>query len=224
MPAHVYLMPGMAASPKIFNFIKLPEEDYVIHKLQWIIPETSETLQEYATRISKEITEPDPILIGVSFGGVLVQEIAKIIHVDKLVLVSSVKSKYELPKRMNFSRKLALYNIAPVSIFKNLPALKRMAPNKWLKKKLSLYEKYLSVNDPKYLSWALEQMLCWEQEEPPQPLVHIHGDADTVFPHKYIKNCITVPNGTHIMIITQYLWFNKKLPDILENYSVNCVN
>ena len=32
---HVYLMPGMAASPKIFEHIKLPENQFKIHLLSY---------------------------------------------------------------------------------------------------------------------------------------------------------------------------------------------
>jgi len=73
---NVYLMPGMAANSKIFEYIRLPEI-YQIHKLDWIIPKKNETLKFYAKRICKKIDQPDPILIGVSFGGILIQEIYK---------------------------------------------------------------------------------------------------------------------------------------------------
>ena len=35
---HVYLMPGMAANPSIFEYIKLPEDQFKIHWLEWVIP------------------------------------------------------------------------------------------------------------------------------------------------------------------------------------------
>ena len=37
-------MPGMAANPKIFEYIKLPEDQFKIHWLEWIIPEHNESL------------------------------------------------------------------------------------------------------------------------------------------------------------------------------------
>ena len=52
---HVYLMPGMAASPKIFEHIQLPEEQFEIHLLEWILPLENETLSHYALRLSKHI-------------------------------------------------------------------------------------------------------------------------------------------------------------------------
>lgn len=207
----------MAANPKTFEYIKLPDDKFEVHWLSWKIPNPDDSLEEYAQRMLEDVNHKNPILIGVSFGGVLVQEMAKIIKVKKLVIISSVKSKFELPRRMKYSRKLGLYRIAPVSIFQNVDGLAKYALGQKAKSRVELYQKYLSVNNPVYLSWALEQMICWDQEEPPKDIIHIHGNADPVFPYKYIDGCITVDGGTHVMIITKCKWFNENLPKLLEN-------
>jgi esterase/lipase len=46
-----------------------------------------------------------PLLLGVSFGGVLVQEMAKHIEVEKVIIVSSVKNSNELPLPMKMAKK-----------------------------------------------------------------------------------------------------------------------
>ena len=61
---HVYLMPGMAASPTIFEYIKLPEDKYKIHWLEWQIPGENETLEEYAKRMCDFIIEDNIVLLG----------------------------------------------------------------------------------------------------------------------------------------------------------------
>ena len=58
-------------------------------------------------------------------------------------------------------------------------------------------------------------MVCWEQEVYNPKIIHIHGENDSVFPIKYISNCIKIPKGTHIMIINKYKWFNENLPQII---------
>ena len=89
---HVYCFPGMAADVSIFEFLKLPEH-YQIHTIPWEIPYKAETLQEYAKRLSSQIKEPNPVLLGVSFGGLVVQEMSRFLELRKLIVVSSVKSK-----------------------------------------------------------------------------------------------------------------------------------
>lgn len=211
----VYLMPGMAASPKIFEYIKLPENQFEIHLLEWIIPIDNESLSDYALRISAYIKHDHIVLLGVSFGGVLVQEICKYIKVRKLIIVSSVKSKYELPKKMLLAKSTGAYKIVPSHLLSKIEVFEKYAFGKLMAKRIELYKKYLSVNDSKYLSWAIKEMVCWEQDISIPDLVHIHGDGDSVFPIKYISNCITIPKGSHIMIINKYKWFNENLPRII---------
>lgn len=212
---HVYLMPGMAASPKIFEHIKLPENQFKIHLLEWIIPIDNESLSDYALRLSKHIKHINIILLGVSFGGVLVQEISKHIKVRKLIIVSSVKSMNELPKKMLLAKATKAYIFIPTQLASKIEIFEKYAFGENIIKRLELYKKYLSVNDSKYLSWAIKEMVCWEQKEVIPNITHIHGDKDPVFPIKYIKNCIVVENGSHIAIINKYKWFNENLPKLI---------
>ncbi len=116
-------MPGMAANPSIFEHIKLPEDRFTIHLLEWQLPNPKETMSDYAKRMVAFIVHEDSVLLGVSFGGVLVQEMAKHIQLKKLIIVSSVKSKQELPRRMKLSRKLKLYNILPTRLIEDVDKL-----------------------------------------------------------------------------------------------------
>lgn len=215
---HVYLMPGMAASPKIFERIKLPENQFKIHLLEWIIPLDNESISDYALRLSKKIKHEDIVLLGVSFGGVMVQEISKHIKVKKLIIVSSVKSMHELPKKMILAKTTKAYMLVPTQLASKIDVFEKYAFGKNITKRLELYKTYLSVHDSKYLSWSIKEMVCWNQDTFRSDIIHIHGDKDPVFPIKYIKNCIVIENGTHIAIINKYKWFNENLPRlILDN-------
>ena len=215
---HIYLMPGMAASPKIFEYIKLPETQFKIHLLEWVIPIDKETIENYALRMITFIKHENIVLLGVSFGGVLVQEMSKHLSVRKLIIVSSVKSKHELPKKMLLAKTTMAYKLLPVQLASNIDLFAKYAFGSNIKKRLELYKKYLSVNDSDYLSWAIKQMVSWSQVNFHDSVVHIHGDNDAVFPIKNISNCIIIKGGTHIMIISKYKWFNENLPKIiLEN-------
>jgi hypothetical protein len=213
---HVYLMPGMAASPTIFEYIELPESRYKIHWLEWQIPEKNETLQVYAERMCGFIKHDNVVLLGVSFGGILVQEMSKFMTLKKLVVVSSVKSHHELPKRFKLIKITKAYKILPTQLVSNIDLLAKYAFGETIKKRVDLYKKYLSVNDKSYLDWAIKQIVCWGQEEPHPEAIYIHGDKDIVFPHSCSGDCIVLKGGTHIMIINKYKWFNENLPKLIE--------
>lgn len=212
---HVYFMPGMAANPSIFEYIKLPEDQFETHLLEWIIPTKNESIESYSKRMVKKVEHENPVLIGVSFGGVLVQEMSKHINCKKLIIISSVKSKHELPKKMLLAKVSKAYKLLPTKFVSNFESFAKYAFGETVKKRVELYKKYLSVSDKHYLDWAIENMVCWKQEEALPNTIHIHGDNDPVFPIKNISGCISVKGGTHVMIINKYKWFNENLPQLI---------
>ncbi len=208
-------MPGLAANTKIFEYIKLPEDRFQIHLLEWIMPTKEESIASYAMRMTLKIEHSNPVLIGVSFGGVIVQEMAKQISCRKLIIISSVKSKAELPRKMRIAKITRAYKLLPTQFVSDFEAFANYAFGDTIKKRVNLYKKYLSVSDKKYLDWAIHNMVCWEQEKVIPNIIHINGDKDPVFPIKNISNSIVVKGGTHIMIINKYKWFNENLPKLI---------
>jgi pimeloyl-ACP methyl ester carboxylesterase len=212
----VYFMPGLAASPTIFENIKLPEDQFESYFLEWVLPDGDEPLADYAARMAKNIKHKNPILLGVSFGGVLVQEMAKVVQARRVVIISSVKCNTEFPRRMHFAKMTHAYRIFPTSLMVRVDWLAKVAVgNNMITRRLNLYEKFLAVRDKKYLDWALKSIILWDRCEPDAGVIHIHGDKDEVFPPKYIKGFIPVKGGTHIMIINKYKWLNENLPQII---------
>lgn len=211
----VYLMPGLAANPSIFDHIDLPKNQFEIHKLEWIIPEAEESINAYALRMCKNIHHERVVLLGVSFGGIMVQEMSKHISVRNLIVVSSVKTKHELPKRMKLARLTKAYKLLPTQWASNIDLLAKYAFGNTISKRVELYKKYLSVSDKRYLDWAIEQVVNWDQEHIIPKIIHIHGEQDAVFPMVHIRGAIQVKGGTHIMIINKYKWFNENLPKLI---------
>ncbi len=208
-------MPGMAANPSIFKHIQLPEDQFEQHLLSWFVPDKNMTLAEYALKMTESITHENIILVGVSFGGMLVQEMARNVKTRKVIVVSSVKHESELPKRMLFAKYTKVHKLLPTGLVNNVELLAKYAFGETVNKRLELYEEYLSIKDKYYIDWSIDQIVNWKQAYCPECLVHIHGEKDNVFPIGNIKNCIPVKNGTHTMIIHRAKWFNEHLPAII---------
>ncbi|WP_317134292.1 alpha/beta hydrolase [Flavobacterium agricola] len=180
----------------------------------------NESLTSYVKRLLVDVVHENPILVGVSFGGIIIQEMSKFIQVRKLVVVSSVLSEKEFPKRMVLAQKLKLYRLFPTALFSNFDALQYFMVSKNLRKRLELYKTYLFMNDKKYLDWAIATILNWKTDLHLNntQVIRIHGENDEVFPLKYINtnHCYVIPKATHAMIVYKYKWFNKNLPLILN--------
>ena len=213
---HIYFVPGLAAGKEIFRNISFPDERYEMHILEWLVPEKKESIQSYAQRMAAKITHDNVVLIGVSFGGVMVQEMSQFLDLKQLIIISSVKSRQEFPRRLKIARKTYAYKLVPTSLVLSADDLTKFAIGPKTEKRLKIYQEYLHVRDKQYLDWAIEQMVCWKRKEPLKEVIHIHGDKDVVFPIKHIDDCIPLKGGTHIMIINKGAWLSKKISELIE--------
>ncbi|SFS77274.1 alpha/beta hydrolase family protein [Lutibacter maritimus] len=209
---HIYFVPGLAASSKIFEYLQFPEDKFELHFFEWLLPiSENEPLEAYALRMAQLVKEKNPVLVGVSFGGIIVQEMSKHLHPKKVILISSIKSNKELPKRLKIIQKTKIYKLFPAHAIKNIEGFFKYAFGDYAKKRVKIYKEYLSVRDETYLKWAIYNVLHWNQKKPIENLIHIHGIDDEIFPIKHIKNCITINKGTHIMILQKA----KKISEII---------
>ncbi len=210
---HIYFMPGLAASSKIFEYIHFADNKFELHYLEWLEPENErESLSSYASKYVELIKHRKPVLIGVSFGGILIQEISNLIEVSKVIIISSIKSQDEMPKRLKLIRSSRVYKIFPTKRLSKIDDFSKYDFHPNLKKKGELYNKYLSIRNEKYLNWALRNVLFWNNKSIRKDIIHIHGTKDEIFPIKYVKDCISVEGGTHAMIIIKA----KKISAIIE--------
>ena len=212
----IYFMPGLAAGPEIFENLELDSEKYTLHYLKWIKPlAVEEDIDNYACRLSDKIKEKNPVLVGVSFGGILAQELAKFVKPRKIIIISSVKNQEELPKRFKFAKFTKIYKFFPTKVIVNFEDYAVFFLGKTLTKKANLYKKYLSVRSKRYLKWSILNVIQWKQLKPVENIVHIHGTKDTIFPIKNIKNAIEIEGGTHVMILTKAKKISKIIDEVL---------
>jgi len=212
---HIYCMPGLGASSKIFEHLSLSKEHFKLHFLEWKIPLSfEESIEGYAKRMCEDIKHVNPVLLGISFGGILVQEINKIIAVDKIIIISSIKSHHEFPNRLKLIQATKAYKLFPAKIVENLDTYTKYFLGDFLKRRAELYKMYLSVRNSEYMKWAIHHVLHWQQETPSENIIHIQGTDDHVFPSKHIKDYIPVEKGTHVMILMKA----KTISQIIGNH------
>ena len=209
-------MPGLAASSLVFENIKLENPNYQLYRLDWIQPKKNESIKSYCLRLSKKIKHKQPILLGVSFGGIIVQELDKIVNAKKIVIVSSVKSHDEYPMVFKIARDYQLNNALPFGMFDNFIKFSLKLNINKLYKRIDLAERYLTERDEKYLEWAVWTLLNWRQDKFREDIIHIHGEKDKVFPIDNISNCVRIKGGRHEMIILRAKWFNENLVSLIE--------
>jgi len=72
----VYFISGLGADERVFQFIDLTKIEHYF--IKWNEPKKDESLSEYCLKLTEQIDKTNGIiLIGVSFGGIIAQEILK---------------------------------------------------------------------------------------------------------------------------------------------------
>ncbi|MBL3657687.1 hypothetical protein [Fulvivirga sediminis] len=102
----IYAISGLGADERAFYKLQL---QYPIVHLPWKTPLLGDSLRTYAQRFVNDIDDSKPFaLLGLSFGGMVVVEIGKILKPEKTIIISSAPTKNELPNSLRIIGRLGL--------------------------------------------------------------------------------------------------------------------
>ncbi|NPA42867.1 MAG: alpha/beta hydrolase [Chlorobi bacterium] len=203
MNRKIYILPGLGASTDIYRALRFPA-GYEIVPVEWIMPRPDESLSAYAKRLVERYRiRPGQVLMGMSFGGMMINEISRLAEPRKMVFISTVKTSEAFPPWFKWGRAVRIWNRLPYGLIVHPLRTARFMPVKVVRKRLLLYERYLSIRDPEYFKWAIRQILFWNRDMPPFPYLHVHGTRDRVFPMKYLKgDVVPVEGAAHLALMT----------------------
>ena len=208
-----YLIPGLGGDKRMYAGQLTKFADTKV--LEFIAPLKNESISNYAIRLAEGIDKTQPfILIGVSLGGVIVQEIANVYPPEKAILISSVKNRDEIPLWMRIFKFVPLQKVIPGKVY--LWAFMILIGFKTMFQKsnniIANLKNMAKDANPEFVYWAVDQIIKWEAPKKEFKPFHIHGTNDFLFPIKRIKNVsVKVENGTHVMILTHVKEINTHL-------------
>lgn len=209
----IYCISGLGADERAFA--KLTIDGFKLNVIPWLMPVHDETIQQYALRMRAGITEENPILMGLSFGGMVCTEIAKQIPVQKVILISSIKSSKELPFWMKTVATLKLHKIVPLKSTRlTQPIQNRMLGIQSAEEKTLVASLRKAVHLP-YTKWAVNEAINWKNNWQHPHTYHIHGDNDHMFPIKNIRASRIIKKAGHFMIMNRAAEVSRYINSIL---------
>jgi pimeloyl-ACP methyl ester carboxylesterase len=210
----VYCISGLGADETVFEHLSLP--GCALFPLPWLKPEPKEAIGHYAARMAEGIRHPEPILLGLSFGGIMAVEIARIIPLKRVWLISTVKQRCEMPPYMRFGAVLPLHRLALA-----------LNPHKWMgplenynlavetPEERAMVARFRKTVDKDYLRWAIEVIVHWQNSVIPPGVLHIHGDKDRIFPIRYVRPDHIIEGGGHLLVHNRSTVVNRLLQEDL---------
>ena len=210
-----YFISGLGADKKAFQKIKLPSA-YEPVFLDWIAPQKNESLSNYARRFSSLIKNDDAfILIGLSFGGMLASEIARLRSPMKTIIISSLASSNELPWYLKNAGRVGLHKAVPIKFLKAASILKNFMGVRSKEDKAIIYN-YAKSADPDLVRWSIGAIVNWNYPDRLPGIVHLHGSDDRMLPLKYTHPDFVIKGGGHLMIFNKADEVNDILKELLE--------
>jgi hypothetical protein len=213
---NIYLVPGLGADVRLFAKLQWPP-GFSIHAIKWIEPFDAEPISGYASRLCDQIDKNQPFIIaGVSQGGIMAIEMAKIVSPEKIIIISSIKNKREKPFYFNLGH--FFKNIQMVSPKHKiwLRIIVRIFFGHMSRKQFDLFTDMLIKTGEKQIKWSQNAIMNWDNTQKFDNLFHIHGTCDLVFPVIFIRNYIPVKGGNHFMVVTKANQISEILKSLLK--------
>ena len=212
----VYFLPGQGADERLFNNIIL-DSQYVVKYIKYSIPEPDDSMHTYARKMAQQIDTTEPfILIGTSFGGMLATEINDFLSPEKVIIISSAKSQYELPGRYQFQKKYKLYQYVTPKITKAGAIILQPIVEPDRMRENATFRSMLWDKHPTYMQHSVRMIIEWKRTDYDDNIIHIHGEKDRTVPIRNVDYDILIPNGSHMMTLTEGKYLSGILNELLK--------
>lgn len=201
----IILIPGLGYDDRIFHNLDL--SDFEIEYLNWIEPLKNEHIHEYSQRLfaTAKPSSKKTILIGHSLGGVVSQEIASVNQIEKIILISSITSRKELPFSFKIVKPLRLDRLFTKGIC--IKSIRFWGKQHGFDAETTkLFKSMIGKQTNSFLQWAFRALSSWKEPKVPTTtkVIRLHGTNDKTLPYKLIsKPDLIIENGSHICLITE---------------------
>lgn len=214
---NLYLIPGLGADKRMYTpQLKVLRDAVVLEHLPAV---KKESLTDYAQRLAVHINAREPFaLVGTSLGGMICLELTRFVKPQKVVLISTVKTRQELPYFIRSMRYLRLHRVLSGNFYKWFNHVMAMRLDSRGDGAIAEIIKAMSRDTPpEFIEWAVDAVIHWQ---PPHhvdvPVYHLHGTNDRLFPVKRIKNASHVNGGSHVMNMSKSNEVNDWLINVLN--------
>lgn len=211
----VYFISGLGADSRAFGYLDLAFCNPVF--LPWQIPDKNETIENYALRYKPLITDLEPILVGLSFGGMLSMEIAKYIQFRKIIIISSAKTRKELPFYLRAMKWIPLHRMVKTQNLKQLNNLAYRLLRVQLRKDKVVCMQMIRESDDRLVSWTIDQIVNWKNDVIADNTIHIHGSHDILLPHFFVRADHKIIKGRHMIPMIEPEKISALLKQIILN-------
>ncbi len=198
--ARLILIPGMGADERLFGPQSAGGLSFEVARFP--IPEPHDDMAAYAARVARTVDLSGPCIIGgVSFGGMVACELARLCNAQSVLLIASCRGSDCIPGY--YAPVEWLSRLVPDALIqRRCEASSRMLAQL----ELLTDEQYqlirdMSLNVPViFLRRVAKMILKWRgARSMPCPVFQIHGGKDRIIPPQRVQPDEVIPEGGHLI-------------------------
>jgi len=168
----------------------------------WIAHAPGESFRDYAARFARTLNVESPVVLaGVSMGGMVALEMARVVPARCVVLIGSCRGPAAASRLLRTAERLS--RLTPSILLDK----GRIVAPLFLGRGGSLNMEHRRLladmvrgHAVSFLRWAARAIIEWEGcEDPGVPVYHIHGDRDWVIPLSRVRPTRIVARGIHVL-------------------------
>ena len=212
-----HLISGLGADKMAFCALgKFTEAK--LNYVDWISNAKDESLSSYATRLIElnKIAKEDT-LIGLSFGGLVAQEIANQLGMELVILISSFRDKRDLKPIFENLLKMGAYKLIPSVKLNSLNSFVRGMFNSQSEESKKVLNEMLNKTDIELTKWSIQKIDESDNTSGGRTKIYnIIGDSDKLVKNWEVENTYEIVGGGHFMVFENAFEITGILKSIMK--------
>jgi pimeloyl-ACP methyl ester carboxylesterase len=160
--------------------------------------------------------ESDYSVFGLSFGGMLAQEMLLRINPDILFLASTIISKSEIPWYYRLILKTRFYRLFKYTLKNNPNSKLILMLSGFHKGRAKFIRKMLKRIDPSLIEFSLDTIRIWNPHNDSKPKFRIAGGRDRFLKDWQLNPDLFIENGDHLITISHPKQISKFIEGVLK--------
>ena len=195
------MLPGLGADARLFE-----PQHAVLPRLEvppWLPHVENETLADYGRRMAATVDLTEPFYLGgVSFGGMVAQEMARYLRPRAILLIASCRRGEAIAPHLKYFVRFA--DLFPERAFES--GISQVFASKFGRlgpQEEELLEQMFAGVLPRFVRWGIAAITAWPGvERLDMPVYHIHGSADEWIPLESVQPDQVIAGGGHLINLT----------------------
>jgi pimeloyl-ACP methyl ester carboxylesterase len=214
---NVYLISGLGADEQAFSRLRFGA-DCTVRAIHWISPQKGEKIRDYCHRLTDQVlTADNNVFIGLSFGGLIAQELSSFLPCEKLILISSIRRQKDLPLLFRLAGICRIDKLVPTKMLRAHSGLIDWYFGVKSTQESTFLKNFLKNTSPEFLRWAFDILLHSDFDYPrSSKTVFIHGTADKLLPYHCKEVDYSIQGGGHLLVYNEAFMVTEILQSILR--------